>query len=61
MATLLYDRWRVANGKLYLTWRSLGNAVSFEGESEYIVEDVNMNRLVLRRDSQVFTYRRWLE
>lgn len=57
MATLLYRRWRLDNGKLVLTGESIGNRTSSLFDEAYRVHSVSTGRLELIDDqgrTQIF-------
>ena len=58
MHTLLILKWRIDNGYLILTEKSIGNGISSIGEEKYKIITAGRKKLSLMKGSSAFEYTR---
>lgn len=56
MATLQYQKWRPEGNKLILSGKSTGNRQTIDFVDSYVIEDIGLQKLVLRKNNKVFTF-----
>ena len=63
MATLQYQKWRPEGNKLILSGKSTGESGKSTGNRQtidfvdsYVIEDIGLQKLVLRKNNKVFTF-----
>ena len=59
MQTLLVLKWRIENGYLILTEKSIGNGTSSTGEERYKIDAAGKKKLVLRKGNALLEYKRF--
>lgn len=58
MATLHYKKWERSNDKLILSGISLGNHQNIDFSNIYQIDELTDNRLVLKKDGNIYTFNR---
>lgn len=58
MKTLLYKKWELKNNLLYLVAESIGNRVSSVDTMVYEIQQLDENRLILKQDDLISTYKK---
>ena len=58
METLVYKRWSVRNGSLFLKVKSIGNRTHFETIEAYKIDTLDSNTLVLHNKNFKMSYTR---
>jgi len=56
MATLQYQKWRPEGNKLILSGKSTGNRQTIDFVDSYVIEDIGLQKLILRKNNKVFTF-----
>jgi hypothetical protein len=58
MQSLLYQRWRVQESRLYLTVKSVGNGTSSTRTDVYDIQKLTERQMILKRGKLVSTYKK---
>ena len=51
-----YQKWRPEGNKLILSGKSTGNRQTIDFVDSYVIEDIGLQKLVLRKNNKVFTF-----